>query len=90
MQNHFKIIIPFYNVEKYIKLCVRSVMAQKYKNYQCILLNDISTDSTREIIEKEIEGKDNFVLINREEKSFALILSKGSVYSSSVELIRER
>tara|TARA_A100001391_G_scaffold204453_2_gene200228 strand:- start:5284 stop:7224 length:1941 start_codon:yes stop_codon:yes gene_type:complete len=47
-------------------------MAQKYKNYQCILLNDISTDSTREIIEKEIEGKDNFVLINREEKSFAL------------------
>lgn len=39
------VIIPIYNVEKYIKECVDSVIRQTYQNIQIILVNDGSTDS---------------------------------------------
>jgi len=72
MDNHFKIIIPLYNVEKWIKICIRSVKAQSYKNFQCIILDDISTDKSVEIIQKEIKGDDRFELIVNTEKAYAL------------------
>lgn len=69
---HFKIIVPFYNVEKWILNCIRSVKLQDYKNFQCILVDDISTDNTVSIIEKEIANDDRFVLIKNKDKCFAL------------------
>lgn len=42
----FTIIIPFYNVEKYIDRCLKSVMAQSYQNYEVILVDDGSTDDS--------------------------------------------
>ena len=72
MDNNFIIVVPFYNVEKWITYCVRSVKAQKYKNYKCYLIDDISTDKTSEIIKKEIKGDDRFQLIENVEKKYAL------------------
>jgi glycosyltransferase involved in cell wall biosynthesis len=70
--NHLKIIVPFYNVEKWILYNIRSIKKQEYKNYECILVNDHSTDNTVDIIEKEIEGNDNFNLYTNVEKTGAL------------------
>ena len=70
--NHFKIIIPLYNVEKWIKICLRSIKAQTYKNFHCIIMDDLSTDNSVEIIKKEIEGDDKFLLNINKEKAFAL------------------
>ena len=72
MENHFKIIIPLYNVEKWIKVCIRSVKAQSHKNFECILMDDISTDGTANIIKKEIENDTRFTLVTNTEKSYAL------------------
>ena len=72
MGNHFKIVIPLYNVEKWIKVCIRSVKAQSYKNFECILMDDISTDKTAEIIEQEIQNDDRFRLVKNTEKAYAL------------------
>jgi len=72
MNNHFKIIIPFYNVEKWIGLTIKSVKAQKYTNFQCIIVNDISTDNSEEVVNNVIKGDSRFVLINNEEKAYAL------------------
>lgn len=72
MNNHFKIIIPLYNVEKWIKWCIRSVKIQTYKNFQCIIIDDISTDNSVDIIKKEISGDDRFELIINEKKAYAL------------------
>ena len=72
MSNHFKIIIPFYNVEKWIGLTVKSVKAQKYTNFQCIVVNDISTDNSLEVVKNVIDGDSRFVLIDNKEKAYAL------------------
>lgn len=69
---HFKIIVPFYNVEKWILNCIRSVKLQEYKNFQCILIDDISTDNTVSLIEQEIKNDNRFVLLKNKTKCFAL------------------
>ncbi|WRK53130.1 glycosyltransferase [Coprobacillaceae bacterium CR2/5/TPMF4] len=46
------IIIPVYNVSKYLDKCLQSVVTQTYSNIQIILVNDGSTDNSGEICEK--------------------------------------
>jgi glycosyltransferase involved in cell wall biosynthesis len=46
------IIIAAYNSEKYIKFAIASVQKQRYENWELIIVNDCSTDSTRKIIKK--------------------------------------
>lgn len=72
MGNHFKIIVPFYNVEKWIKVCIRSIKAQDYKDFHCVLLDDMSTDSTAEIVKKEIGNDSRFTFVEVQEKAYAL------------------
>lgn len=43
------VIIPIYNVEKYLRQCLESVINQNYKEYEVILVNDGSTDSSKNI-----------------------------------------
>ena len=72
MSNHFKIIIPFYNVEQWIKICIRSVKAQDYNDYECILIDDISTDNSADIVKKEIGDDKRFRLVSNKNKAYAL------------------
>jgi len=48
----FSIIIPVYNVEKYIKRCLDSVFNQTYKDFEVIVVNDGCTDKSMDIVEK--------------------------------------
>ena len=48
----FSIIIPAYNVEGYLWDCVDSVIKQSFRDYEVILVNDGSTDSTLEICQE--------------------------------------
>jgi glycosyltransferase involved in cell wall biosynthesis len=49
-QPFISVIIPTYNREKYIKSTVDSVLAQTYKNYEIIVVDDGSKDSTKQIL----------------------------------------
>ena len=51
------IIIPVYNCEKYLSACLESVLSQSYKNFELILINDGSTDSSLDIC-KSFKKKD--------------------------------
>ena len=56
------VIIPVYNVEKYIERCISSVVNQSYKNLQIILVNDGSKDTSGAICEKW-KNKDNRISV---------------------------
>ena len=48
--NSFSIIVPVYNVEKYLNKCLESLVNQTYKDYEIIIVNDGSTDKSKNII----------------------------------------
>lgn len=60
------IIIPVYNVEKYLKKCLDTVKAQTYKNIEIIMVNDGSNDGSKEICEYYKKKDCRFKLINKE------------------------
>lgn len=62
------IIIPVYNAENYIVEALNSLVSQTYKNWECILIDDCSTDTTRQLITKFINNHpdNNFVYKHNE------------------------
>lgn len=69
----FSIIIPAYNVEDYLLDCVDSVIKQSFRDYEIILVNDGSTDSTLEICQE----------LSKKNKSINLITKKNGGLSSA-------
>jgi glycosyltransferase involved in cell wall biosynthesis len=71
---NFKIIVPCFNAEEWIKNNIVHTCSQTYKNWDCVILNDKSTDKTFDVISSNIpdEFRNNFILINNEENSGAL------------------
>lgn len=56
------IIIPVYNVEMYLAECVNSVLTQSYKNFEVLLIDDGSTDSSGDLCD-ELVTKDTRVKV---------------------------
>lgn len=48
----FSVILPVYNVEKYIGGCIKSLIGQTYRNFEVIVVNDGSPDKSKEIAER--------------------------------------
>ena len=57
------IIIPMYNAEKYIEETMQSVIDQSYNNWELIIVDDCSTDYSREIVRDYINKEDRIKLI---------------------------
>lgn len=68
MQTQIKtsVIIPIYNTENYLDECIQSVLNQTQKEIEIILVNDGSTDSSGEIIERYAREYDNITAIHQE------------------------
>ena len=61
------VIIPIYNVEKYIAECLESVINQTYSNLEIICIDDCGSDNSMKIVQ-EYADKDNRIKIIRQEK----------------------
>ena len=60
------VIVPVYNVEKYLPECLDSLAGQTYKNLQVLVVNDGSTDSSPQIIEDYVRRfPDRFAQLNK-------------------------
>jgi len=76
------IITPAYNCEKFISETIDSVLAQTYTNWEMIIVNDMSTDNTENII-KEYAEKDNRIrIINLTENSGAAVARNTAIENS--------
>ena len=73
MEDLVSIIVPVYNSEKFIEDTINTVKQQTYKNWELILVNDCSTDKSKEIIEEYIKKDEKMKLINLEKNSGAAI-----------------
>lgn len=64
------VIIPVYNVEKYLDKCIESIINQTYKNLEIIIINDGSTDNSEDIIKKYIHHS-NIVYLKQKNKGIS-------------------
>ncbi len=77
------IIMSVFNVEKYLEQCLNSIFNQTYKNIELIIINDGSTDKSKDIIDKYKEKYSNIVYIEQqnrglsEARNLGLKISKG-------------
>ena len=60
------VIVPIYNVEKYLKKCVNSILKQTYKNLEIILVDDGSPDRCPEICDKLAQTDDRIIVIHQQ------------------------
>ena len=60
------VIIPVYNVEEYLRECVDSVLNQTYQNFEIILIDDGSTDSSGKICDEYAEKDSRISVIHKE------------------------
>ncbi|HFI2660116.1 TPA: glycosyltransferase family 2 protein [Streptococcus suis] len=59
------IIVPVYNVENYLDECIRTVLAQTYSNWELLLINDGSTDSSGTICDDYAKGDERIRVIHK-------------------------
>jgi len=60
------VIIPVYNVEKYLNKCIKSILEQTYSNLEIIIINDGSTDNSLDIIKSNMVEDERIFLIDIE------------------------
>lgn len=73
----FSIIIPLYNKENYIENTIKSVLNQTFKNFEVIIINDGSTDTSFEKAKLILKEFKNFTIINQENKGLSAARNKG-------------
>lgn len=67
-QCEFSIIVPAYNVEKYLADCIESILSQSFADFEILLIDDGSTDKTLEIAEGYAK-KDNRIKVFSKENA---------------------
>jgi len=66
-QPFVSIITPVYNGEKYLASCIESVLGQSYDNWEYIIVNNCSTDRTREIAQAYAGKDERITVVDNEE-----------------------
>lgn len=62
----YSVIIPLYNMERYIEECINSIVFQNRNDIEIIIVNDGSTDDSLKLCEKMAQKNDNIIVINKE------------------------
>ena len=69
MKPKISVIVPVYNVENYVSKCLDSLFKQTYENLEIIIVDDCSTDKSKQVVSKLIEGKDNVKFLTNKKNS---------------------
>lgn len=67
------VLVPVYNVEKYLEECIESIIKQKYKNLEIILVDDGSTDSSGATCDRYAEKDSRIKVIHQKNQGLATV-----------------
>ena len=71
------IIVPIYNIEKYLPRCLDSILAQTYKNLEVILVDDGSVDNSGMIADKYARNDQRIIVIHQVNKGVSAARNAG-------------
>lgn len=71
------IIVPVYNVEKYVSDCIESIIKQTYSNIEIIIINDGSTDDSYNVCQKYAELDSRMIVINKKNEGVSIARNIG-------------
>ena len=71
------IVVPVYNVEKYLKKCIESIINQSLQDIEIICVNDGSTDSSLEILNDFASKDKRVVVINKTNSGYGHTMNMG-------------
>ena len=71
------VIVPVYNVEKYLPECVESIISQTYGNLEIILVDDGSTDRSGKICDEFAEKDSRIVVIHQKNSGVSAARNRG-------------
>ena len=66
MKPAISVIVPFYNIEQYVSYCLDSILAQTFRDFELICINDGSKDGTRELLDAYAEKDSRIKVIHQE------------------------
>lgn len=83
----YSFIVPVYNVSKYLKRCLDSLLKQNFKDYEIIIVNDGSTDNSLDIIRKYEEKHSNISVIDQKNMGLSMARNNGVKKASGKYLL---
>jgi len=81
------IIIPCFNVEKFIIRTIECILSQSYNNWEMLLIDDKSTDATVQIIQNYVDGDPRLKLIKLEKNSGPAIARQAGLDNAKGEFV---
>ena len=71
------VVVPIYNVEKYLEFCLDSILNQTYQDFEVILVDDGSTDSSGQICDEYCSNDPRFRVIHQDNQGLSLTRNVG-------------
>lgn len=83
----FSVIVPVYNVEKYLNICLKSLINQTFQNFEIICVNDGSTDKSLDILNFYADKDVRIKIINQENKGLGAARNVGVAQAQGEYLV---
>ena len=71
------VLVPIYNVERYLERCLSSLAAQTFNDFEVICVNDGSTDASPNIVRGFADRDKRFILVNKENSGYGASMNVG-------------
>jgi len=71
------VLVPVYNVERYLRECLDSIRAQTFADFEAICINDGSTDASRDIIQEYLDTDARFRVIDKPNSGYGASMNMG-------------
>ncbi|KRL79705.1 glycosyltransferase family 2 protein [Ligilactobacillus equi] len=76
------VIVPVYNVEKYLNRCVQSILSQTYKDLEIILVDDGATDRSGAMCDTYKNDDDRIIVVHKQNEGLGLARNTGLKYAT--------